>query len=120
MYFAFIYENRRRKPAEIVLIRGRGGGRMMEEINLKYIVSTFVNTIMYPQYSYYMVIKIFRKRKKIREIFNCHFIDLAIYAFPFFFSLEFAKNLNVCLYHYIPMILKVVFILFFSPFFLLF
>jgi hypothetical protein len=31
MYFIFIYENKRMKPAEIVL-RGKGGrGRMMEE-----------------------------------------------------------------------------------------
>jgi hypothetical protein len=30
MYFVFIYENRRMKPAEIVLRRGEwGGGRMM-------------------------------------------------------------------------------------------
>jgi hypothetical protein len=38
------------KPVEIVLrSRGKEGkGRMMEEINLRYISSTYVNIIMYP------------------------------------------------------------------------
>jgi hypothetical protein len=41
MYFAFIYENRRMKPVEIVLRRrGRGRGRMMEGVNLRTITST--------------------------------------------------------------------------------
>jgi hypothetical protein len=50
MCFVSIYENRRMKPVEIVLrSRGKEGkGRMMEEINLRYISSTYVNIIMYP------------------------------------------------------------------------
>jgi hypothetical protein len=48
MYFVFIYENRRMKPVVIVLrSRGRWGGRIMEEVNLRYIVSTHVNIRMY-------------------------------------------------------------------------
>jgi hypothetical protein len=35
MYFAFMYENRRMKPVEIVLRRAEGGRRrMMEGVNL--------------------------------------------------------------------------------------
>jgi hypothetical protein len=57
MYFVFIYENRRMTPVEIVLRRGMGGrGKMIEGINLRYIVSTCVTTIMDPLYNYYMPI----------------------------------------------------------------
>jgi hypothetical protein len=50
MYFVSIYINRRMKPVEIVLRRGkRGRERMMEGANLRYIVSTYVNiTMHYP------------------------------------------------------------------------
>jgi hypothetical protein len=34
MCFVFIFENRRVKPAEVVLRHGGGGGRRMEEVNL--------------------------------------------------------------------------------------
>jgi hypothetical protein len=48
MYFASIYENRRIKPVEIVQER-EGGRRETEEgINLRYIISTYINIIMYP------------------------------------------------------------------------
>jgi hypothetical protein len=49
MYFVFIYENRRMNPDEIVL-RSREGGRRrtMEGVNLRYIVSPYVNITMYP------------------------------------------------------------------------
>jgi hypothetical protein len=35
-----MYENRRMKPAAIILRRGRRRGRTMEGVNLRYIVST--------------------------------------------------------------------------------
>jgi hypothetical protein len=41
IYFVFIYENRRVKPVEIVL-KNRGGGRMMEEVNLIKIYSKHI------------------------------------------------------------------------------
>jgi hypothetical protein len=34
---------------------------MMDEVNLRYTVSTFVNVTMYPQYSNNMIIKIKKK-----------------------------------------------------------
>jgi hypothetical protein len=34
MYFVFIYEDRRMEPVKIILRRGEGGGRTMEEVNL--------------------------------------------------------------------------------------
>jgi hypothetical protein len=38
VYFLFMYENRRMKPFKIVLRKGKGGrGRMMKEVNLRYI-----------------------------------------------------------------------------------
>jgi hypothetical protein len=50
MYFEFMYENRRLKPVEIVLrIRAdEGGGKTMEGVNLRYMVSTYVNMTVYP------------------------------------------------------------------------
>jgi hypothetical protein len=42
MYFVSIYENRRMKPVEIVLKKG-GRGRMMEEVNLRYVIGTTVH-----------------------------------------------------------------------------
>jgi hypothetical protein len=58
MYFVFIFENRRMKPVEIVLRRReRGKRRMMEGVNLRYIISTYVNITMCPLYNYYMLIK---------------------------------------------------------------
>jgi hypothetical protein len=45
MYLESIYENRRMKPVEIVLRRQKG--KRMEGVNLRYIVSTYVNIIMY-------------------------------------------------------------------------
>jgi hypothetical protein len=44
MYFVCVHENRTMKPDEIVL--RSGGGRMMEGVNLIYIVSTYVNVTM--------------------------------------------------------------------------
>jgi hypothetical protein len=41
-----MYENRIMKPLEIVLRRGKR--RMMEGVNLRYILSTYVNVTMYP------------------------------------------------------------------------
>jgi hypothetical protein len=50
MYFTLIYENRRMKPVETVLRKSGkvGKGRPMEGINLRHIVSTYVNITMYP------------------------------------------------------------------------
>jgi hypothetical protein len=46
------------KPVEIVLRRGRKGKREQDGgVNLRYIVSTYVNITMYPLYNYYMLIK---------------------------------------------------------------
>jgi hypothetical protein len=48
MYFVFIYENRKIHPVEIVLQRREGRkGRMMERVNLKYMVSTHINITVY-------------------------------------------------------------------------
>jgi hypothetical protein len=45
----FMYENGTMRPIEIVLRkRDRGQRRMMEGVNLRYTVSTFVNVTMYP------------------------------------------------------------------------
>jgi hypothetical protein len=46
MYVVSIYENRRLKPAEIVLRRGEG--RRMKVVNLRYTVSSYVNITTYP------------------------------------------------------------------------
>jgi hypothetical protein len=62
MYFVFICENKRMRPVEIVLSR-RGGGRRMERINLKYIVSTYVNITMYPPVQLLYANKKFKKEK---------------------------------------------------------
>jgi hypothetical protein len=48
MYFVFIYENRGMKPVEIVLRRGRGMKENDRGVKLRYIVSTYVNTTVYP------------------------------------------------------------------------
>jgi hypothetical protein len=50
MYFAFIYENRRMKPVEIVLRREKGeeGEPWRRGISLRDTVSTYVNITMYP------------------------------------------------------------------------
>jgi hypothetical protein len=45
MYFVFIRENRRMNSVELFK---REEGRMMEGVNLSYIVSTYVNITMYP------------------------------------------------------------------------
>jgi hypothetical protein len=55
----FLYENRRMKPVEIVLRRGRG--RMMERVNLRCIVSTYINITMYPPMQLLYVNKITKK-----------------------------------------------------------
>jgi hypothetical protein len=40
------------RPAEIILRRGDGEKRrIMEEVNLRYNMSTFVNVTIYPQYN---------------------------------------------------------------------
>jgi hypothetical protein len=48
MYFVSIYENRRMKPVEIVLRTGRGMRENDGGVNLRYIVSTYVNITVYP------------------------------------------------------------------------
>jgi hypothetical protein len=48
MYFVVIYENRRMKPVEIVLRREEEGRRRMEEVNLRYIINTYINITVYP------------------------------------------------------------------------
>jgi hypothetical protein len=49
MYFVSIYENRRMKPVEIILrSRERKSRRRMEGVNLRYIVSIYINITMYP------------------------------------------------------------------------
>jgi hypothetical protein len=66
MYFVSISKNRRMKPSKIVLGKGGGGrGRMMEEVNLRYIVSTYVKITMFsPVQLLYVnkIIKIFDPR----------------------------------------------------------
>jgi hypothetical protein len=49
------------KLTEIVLKRGEGRGRMMEGVYLRYIVSTYVNIIMYPPVQLSYVIRFFRR-----------------------------------------------------------
>jgi hypothetical protein len=45
-----MYENGTMKPAETILKREREGERrMMDEVNLRYTLSTFVNVTMHPQ-----------------------------------------------------------------------
>jgi hypothetical protein len=48
MYFVFIYENRRTKPVETVLRRREEGEKWGGVLNLRYIVNTYVNIIVYP------------------------------------------------------------------------
>jgi hypothetical protein len=47
MYFVSIYENRRIKPVEIVPRLGERRGRTIERVNLRYVVSTYINFTMY-------------------------------------------------------------------------
>jgi hypothetical protein len=54
MFFACTYENRRKKSFEILLGSGEEGiGRMMEGVNLRYIISTYVISQCIPMYNYY-------------------------------------------------------------------
>jgi hypothetical protein len=46
------------RPLETIIKRGEGEKRMMEGVNLRCIVSTFVNITTYPQYNNNMLIKI--------------------------------------------------------------
>jgi hypothetical protein len=48
------------KPVEIVLGRGRGkeGEWSMEGVNLRYIISIYVNITVFSLYNYYMLIKL--------------------------------------------------------------
>jgi hypothetical protein len=50
MYFILAYENRTMKPVEIIVRRGRRDEGMMQGVNLRYVVSTYVNgtMTMYP------------------------------------------------------------------------
>jgi hypothetical protein len=65
MYFVFTHENRTMKPAEMVLGRWGGRrGRMVERVYLRYIISTYINIIMYPLYNYYMLIQFFKNKKE--------------------------------------------------------
>jgi hypothetical protein len=58
MYFISICENRRMKPVKIVLRKGGGKrGIMKEGVNLRSIVSTYINITMYHLYNYYMLTK---------------------------------------------------------------
>jgi hypothetical protein len=43
MYFILAYENRTMKPVEIIVRRGRRDEGMMQGVNLRYVVSTYVN-----------------------------------------------------------------------------
>jgi hypothetical protein len=45
------------KPTEIILREEGERRRMMEGVNISYIVSTYVNITMYPPYNYYMLAK---------------------------------------------------------------
>jgi hypothetical protein len=54
----FIYENKRMKPVEIFQ-RRKVIRRMMDVVNLKYIVSKYVNIIMYPPVQILYANKIF-------------------------------------------------------------
>jgi hypothetical protein len=67
MHFAFKCKNKRMKPVNIFLRRGRGEGRMMEGVNLRYIVSTYVSIKMYPLYNSYMLTKIRKKEFTIKK-----------------------------------------------------
>jgi hypothetical protein len=44
----YIHIQKQKEPFEIVLGREGGRGKTMEGINLRYIISTYVNIIMYP------------------------------------------------------------------------
>jgi hypothetical protein len=46
MYFVCIYENRRMKYV-VIVIRREGRRRMMQGVNLRFIVSTYANITMY-------------------------------------------------------------------------
>jgi hypothetical protein len=48
MYYKFIYENGTMRPVETVLRRGEGIKEKDGEVNLRHIVSTFVNVTMCP------------------------------------------------------------------------
>jgi hypothetical protein len=63
MYFVFIYENRNMKAFEIVLRRREGAREKSGGVNLRYIVSTYVNiknfiTKILMLYNYYVLFKI--------------------------------------------------------------
>jgi hypothetical protein len=65
MYFVSIYENRRMKLVEIVL--RSGGGERKEnnggcKSNLRYIISTYVNTTIFPLHNSYMLIKLLTEK----------------------------------------------------------
>jgi hypothetical protein len=61
VYFVSIYENKKMKPVEIVLRR-----RIMEGINLRYIVSTYiVNITIYPPAQLLYANKIFFKKNTV-------------------------------------------------------
>jgi hypothetical protein len=58
MYFVFTYGNRRMKSVEIVLRVWEGKGqKMMEGVNLRNIVSSYVNITMYSLYNNHMPIE---------------------------------------------------------------
>jgi hypothetical protein len=46
-----MYEYGTMTPDDVILRRGRGRGRMMEGMNLRYIVGTYMKIIMYPSYT---------------------------------------------------------------------
>jgi hypothetical protein len=53
-----MYVNGKMRPVEIILRMGGGGIKENDRgVNLRYVVRTFVNVTMYPQYNNNMIIK---------------------------------------------------------------
>jgi hypothetical protein len=62
------------KPVEIVQRRGRR--RRMEGVNLRYIVTKYVNIQCIPLYNYSMLIKFKKKRRRRRKELSILFSSL--------------------------------------------
>jgi hypothetical protein len=63
VYFVSIYENRKMNPTEIVLKRdeGKEGEQWREQIQLRYILNTYVNITMYSPLQLLYAKKIIKK-----------------------------------------------------------